>query len=127
MDNIIEDAFNYITEVPIQPLTGKVAGLDQLNSVQTLQIGTGAQAFHGDQSGIWLGGEKFANAPFSVDMLGNVIANTGTFGQYLSKTDTGQILSGDINVGSGGIIIDGANERIIMNDGSDNRVLIGAA
>ena len=80
MDSNIIEAFNYIDDKPIEPLTGKVAGLDQLNSVKTLQIGTGAQAWHADQQGQWMGAEEFADAPFSVDMDGNLIASSATIG-----------------------------------------------
>jgi len=124
MSNIIE-AFNDIDSIPLLPTTGMVAGQSQLNNVRTLQIGNGVQAFHGDQSGIWLGAERFVDAPFSVDMLGNVIASSGTFGQYLTKAGTAQAFSGSINVGVGNVKIDGANKRILINDGTNDRILIG--
>lgn len=181
MDNIIQ-AFNDIEDVPILPPTGQVAGQTQLNDVSTLQIGNGSQAFHGDQQGIWLGAERFVDAPFSVDMLGNIFASSATFpslttihvfkqdaiptsltigdlwfdtddnnkiyrsavagadaitaGEWellndlraadaLLKAGSAQTLSGDIQVGIGNVKIDGANKRILINDGTNDRILIG--
>jgi hypothetical protein len=113
-------------------------GRDILSNVSSLKMGTGAKAFKGDESGIWLGANKFADAPFSVDIDGNVVATSATFSEYatdddldtldgnaLKKDNTTQILSGKIIVGNNKVIIDGANKRIIINDGDDNRVLIG--
>ena len=69
-----------------------------------------------DESGIWLGANKFADAPFSVDMLGALIATSGN-------------ISGTVRIGLGtgaaSILLDGANKRIIINDGTDDRVLLG--
>lgn len=54
---------------------------DGMQSINTgeLGIGQGSKVFRADQSGIWLGAEKFTDAPFSVDMLGNVIASSADF------------------------------------------------
>lgn len=46
------------------------------NTLEDLQIGVGATAFKVDKSGMWLGGNLFSEAPFRVDMLGNVTANS---------------------------------------------------
>jgi hypothetical protein len=76
-------------------------GQSLLPNVNSIQIGAGTKAFKGDSSGIWLGANKFADAPFSVDLNGNVVANS-----LLSKTATGQAFSGSI------LISDGTNTRI---------------
>lgn len=47
---------------------------DILRLVKELQVGIDDTVFRADQSGIWLGANEFADAPFSVDMDGNVIA-----------------------------------------------------
>ena len=115
-------AFNEI-KVKALPESEGIYGLNDLRKALTLQIGgDGDRAFRSDEQGIWLGAKKFVNAPFSVDMDGNIIATTGNF---LTKTDTGQSLSGNIEVGEQGILIDGVNNRIIINDGTNDRVLIG--
>lgn len=41
------------------------------------------------------------------------------------KAGTSQNLSGDIEVGTGNVKIDGANKRILISDGTDDRILIG--
>lgn len=43
----------------------------------------------------------------------------------LLKAGTSQNLSGDIDVGTGNVKIDGGNKRIIINDGSNDRILMG--
>lgn len=53
-------------------------GQQFLNSVDSLQVGggKGAKVMRADASGLWLGAETFADAPFSVDMDGNVVATS---------------------------------------------------
>jgi hypothetical protein len=43
----------------------------------------------------------------------------------LLKSGSSQVLSGDFQVGTGNVVIDGVNKRILINDGTYNRVLIG--
>ena len=43
----------------------------------------------------------------------------------LLKAGSSQNLTGDIQVGTGNVKIDGANKRIIINDGTNDRILIG--
>jgi hypothetical protein len=50
-----------------------------LEQTASMQIGAGGRVFRADQSGIWLGAEKFEDAPFSVDMQGNVVASSADF------------------------------------------------
>lgn len=91
---------------------------------QDMSIGNGDKAFHADASGIWLGANNFADAPFAVDMDGNLYAASATFGQYIPKASN-STLSGVISVGNGNVKIDGVNKRIIINDGTNDRVLLG--
>jgi len=53
-------------------------GNDLLTSVTGLQVGFGAKVLRVDRSGLWMGGETFATAPLSFDMLGNAIFNSLT-------------------------------------------------
>jgi len=110
------------TDVQDNPVIPSVADGTSSSNVNSLEIGKGSKVFRSDQSGIWLGAEVFADAPFSVDMEGNVTATTGNF---LTKTGTTQAFSGSINVGAGNVLIDGANKRILINDGTDDRILLG--
>jgi len=97
----------------------------------TIDIGgEDAESFHVDGDGnLWTGAIRFADAPFSVDKFGNLIATSATFGQFLSKAGASQVLAGSILVGTGAggssVLIDGANNRILINDGTNNRIVIG--
>ena len=61
------------------PSQNNIAGQDNLSSVSSIAVGVGSQAFKGDSSGIWLGANKFEDAPFSVNMAGHVIATSADF------------------------------------------------
>ena len=118
-------AFNDIKETPLLDAVGMIYGKSDLTNIAQAQIGFGVESFRADQSGIWLGAKKFVDAPFSVDMAGNMVASTATFGQYISKVGTSQNLTGDFHLGASNVKIDGVNKRIIINDGTHDRVLIG--
>ncbi len=49
------------------------------NNLQSIRIGAGNRAMKADESGLWLGADKFVDAPFTVDMDGNMIARSATF------------------------------------------------
>ena len=131
----------YPQEIPIKslPQTEGIGGLDDLRRVAAFQVGAGNRTVKMDGSGLWLGANKFADAPFSVNLDGDVIASSATFSSYaldadldtldasaLKKTGADQPLTGDIRVGAGANVkLDGANARILINDGSDDRILIG--
>lgn len=122
MDKVI-NPFIDVLDNPVQ--VSDSYGTPQLNNLFSLQIGAGNIAFKADQSGIWLGADRFIDAPFSVDMNGNIIANSLGLGNYLTKAGTSQNMTGSINVGSSAVLIDGVNGRIVINDGSTNRIVIG--
>jgi len=129
------DVFNDIERKPLPLKDGNIDGLGYLDRIAALQIGQGSKVFRGDESGIWLGGKKWADAPFRVDMLGNLVASSATFSGYatdgsvLKKEVVAQVLSGSIYVGAlvgtAGITLDGANNRIVVNDGTNPRIIIG--
>ena len=89
-----------------------------------LIVGNGKMTVNGD--GFFLGAEEFADAPFSVDYDGNMKSTTGIFS---GETDWANVQAGTnanaLNVGAGNVKIDGANKRIVINDGTNDRVLIG--
>jgi len=70
----IVNAFNDVTDKGIgsSPLPVTTSLID----LQELKIGTGARSWKADSSGFWLGANKFADAPFSVDMDGNARASS---------------------------------------------------
>lgn len=68
-DQVI-NPFQDVLDNPIQ--VSENYGQPQLGNLFSLQIGAGNVAFKADQSGIWLGADRFVNAPFKVDMNGNI-------------------------------------------------------
>ena len=124
---MIVNAFNDVPDQTLKPSTNTY-GKDTLN-VAAMQVGFGDKSFKSDDQGIWLGANEFVDAPFSVDMDGNITATSLDLSGYLTKTDTNQPMSGTIRLGTGSgtasIILDGANKRIIINDGSYDRILLG--
>lgn len=146
---MIVNAFNDVPDYNIQ--TNVTYGKDTLN-VAAMNVGFGNTCFKSDDQGIWLGAEKFATAPFRVNMAGALVATSATISGYASDTDLStlegtvtdlsgdltdlsgnalvkdsitQILAGKIIVGDSKITIDGVNKRIIINDGTYDRILIG--
>lgn len=61
----------------------------------------------------------------SIGPTGWVLLNDLRAADSLLKTATGQVLTGNIQVGNGNVLIDGANKRILINDGTNDRILIG--
>lgn len=170
-------AFNDIPRRPLPQREG-IGGFNDLRSVAAIQVGVGTRAFKADQSGIWLGAHRWADAPFRVAMDGTVTVGSGyskinifkqdgiptsisigdvwfdtndsnkpyraasvgadeiKAGEWelvddqraadaLLKAGAAQSLTGDIQVGVGNVVIDGANKRILINDGTNDRILIG--
>lgn len=75
-----------------EPLTG-----ENLKNLKNMQIGSGSTQFNAGKDGIFLGADNFADAPFSVDMAGQVKANlftdktynfNGVFGKVYTSTAT---------------------------------------
>lgn len=71
-------------------------GAQFFSNVKQLQVGYGSTVFRVDRDGMWAGAERFADAPWSVDWEGNMIANSVTIAGYLQD---GEAL-GDIGVGN---------------------------
>ena len=97
---------NIFNDVPDKSVeqSSQQYGQSLLPNVNSIQIGAGAKAFKGDSSGIWLGANKFADAPFKVDLDGNI---------YMQSTD-------------GKLVLDATNNRIVIYDASSvPRVLLG--
>jgi len=56
-----------------------------LTNLREISVGTGSDKFSVDiQKGMFLGAEKYDDAPFKVDLKGNIIATSGTFSGALS-------------------------------------------
>lgn len=66
-------------------------GKDTIDNLQEISTGQGSKAFRQDRDGMWLGANKFADAPFSVSMQGRLIA--------LNALIRGGLISGNIKLG----------------------------
>jgi hypothetical protein len=74
------------TNVEPQPLSTATTNND-LRDVRQLQVGFGSKVLRIDRDGLWMGAETFAAAPFSVDMLGNMVATSLDLSGYLQVGD----------------------------------------
>lgn len=91
------DAFKDVSDQASQVLNSLlVNGELNLSNIGAMQIGSGNKVFRGDQQGIWLGATKFADAPFSVDMEGNIVATSLDLSGFL---EIGEAAS-DVNAGA---------------------------
>lgn len=107
-------AFIDVPYVEPQVKSGKIGGSPYLDNARSLQIGAGNTGMRVQAGqGIWLGSKSFADAPFSVDMAGNLIATSGVFGDVLTKTGSDQNLTGGIRV-SGSIIVYDTGTPVII-------------
>ncbi len=89
--------------------------------VSSLQIGEGSRVFRGDQSGIWLGAAAWADAPFRVDMAGNLTASSAIFTGYVED------LGGQYDSAASGArvrILPTADIGIQVIDNSSNNVFL---
>lgn len=71
-------------------------GAQFFSNVKQLQVGFGSQVFRVDRAGMWAGAEAFADAPWSVDWDGNMIANSITLSGYVPTGGA----AADVNAGA---------------------------
>lgn len=84
MEKII-DPFTNISEVQLQPNTAW--GVESMDNLGGISSGGGTKVFRFSQeAGFWIGAERFASAPFRVDMQGNVTATSATFPNLVTLT-----------------------------------------
>ena len=96
-----------IFDLPTTPEVFKKVEPSNIGSIQhfsEIHAGAGTESFNVNRDGLFMGADTFAAAPFSVDFQGN-------------------IHSGDLT--GGGIETSGLDKTIIVNDGTNDRVLIG--
>lgn len=120
------DAFNDIELIPLPQKEGKIAGMDYLDRVNAMQVGQGSKVLRVDESGIWLGAKKFANAPFSVDMLGNVIASSLIASGYILVAGAAaDVNAGATTISGGKITVNTIDADRIMASNIDVAVDVG--
>lgn len=172
-----EEEFSMEYQAGVRPFGDSIGGLKAFS--QSFIRGYGDAVFGSNDLGIWLGAAEFGDAPFRVNMDGELTATTATItGQIRVFKQTGiptsvnasdlwvdtddnnklyraaiagadQITSGEweavddqraadallastnktltavITIGNGNIVLDGGNKRMLISDGTDDRVLIG--
>lgn len=69
IDNLIQPYTN-IPLIVTPPESSNNQGGDFLGGVREINVGEGTTVFRVNKQGLWLGANKFADAPFSVDMTG---------------------------------------------------------
>lgn len=94
-------------EITIQPYTSipyveleNEDSYEDITKARSIQVGFGSKVLRVDRQGLWMGADNFADAPFSVDMEGNVTATTLVIGDYL---EVGEALA---DIGLGGVTED---------------------
>ena len=127
-------------------------GGEDLTRVRSLQVGFGSKVLRIDQDGLWMGAERFADAPFKVDMLGNMTATSLDLSAYLQvgqaladvqsdifdlsdiDTDLGvitagtliglEVRGGEVKTSSSGarVVMDGATDALYIYDVSAKRM-----
>jgi hypothetical protein len=100
-------------ELTTEFISGEISLGQNIGGSQTfsdkLLRGYGNKVIGQSSKGLWAGAADFENAPFSVDMAGNVIATSLDLTAYLTKDGTEQVLGGSI----------------VINDGTNDIILIG--
>lgn len=135
----IIDPYDSYTPLPLDEGKG-VYGQELLSSVQSLQVGFGSKVLRVDQDGLWMGAEDFASAPFSVDMDGNMTADSLDLSGYLQvgdsltdlqpligdlsdiDNDLGTITAGNLiglTVTGGTVQTSSSGARVVMNGTAD--------
>jgi len=109
----------FITENPILDIPEpQNKDTKVLANLREISVGTGTEKFSVDiQKGMFLGSDKFDTAPFRVDLEGNVIATTGKF--------SGNITGASGTFGNLKLNAVATPNAIVVNDGTNDRVLIG--
>lgn len=91
---------NLFKDIPVYTPPDIPDNKQTFEKAKTLQIGYGSKVFRADNRGIWLGAEQPEDAPFWVDMEGNMVATSLDLSSYLQvgdSLDDIQALIGDIS------------------------------
>lgn len=139
MNEIINPYLNipYATD-PVK--TNTRYGSDFFRDINELQVGFGSSVFRVDEQGLWLGAERFNDAPFRVDMQGNIYAASLDLTGYLEigealgdvqasastlsqiRSNLGSITAGSITgvtITGGTVRTSSSSTRVEMADGGD--------
>ena len=117
---------NAFKDIPTRPIESpdNLHGLDFLDRLAGFSVGQGSKVMRADQSGIWLGASKFADAPFSVDMEGNLIATSGGFGRNYVSTLTWTATDIDTATWSAGTIKTSSGTSYSISGGNTGNITV---
>lgn len=93
-------------------------GSDIMRDSKEIQVGAGNTVFRANESGIWLGSAKWSTAPFRVDMLGNLTANSVTLSGYIAVGGAASDVNGNSTTISGGKITTGSITALQIQAGT---------
>lgn len=106
-NKVINPFVDIVPPLPFMQPSLMGSPIGEIQNFAGLQVGSrGGKSFRMDERGMWLGSNDFVGAPFSVDMQGNMTMR--------SSDGTGAY-----------ILIDATNNRIVVHDGTNPRVVIG--
>jgi hypothetical protein len=101
--------------------TKRIKGNYTFESLGAISIGEFAQGVSG---AIKISPDGISGININGDQTFAIDGSTGD-ASFAGTLEAGTIISGAMNVGSPSVVIDGLNGRIIVNDGTHDRVLIG--
>lgn len=105
------DTFIDVDENVIEPEEASGTTRDNVGGIS---IGSGSKSFRADSSGIWMGADKWEEAPFRVDMNGNMTASSANLtGSGYSKVVTFAQATIPTSVAIGDLWVDTDNENRI--------------
>lgn len=115
------DVFTNVPDLSVETRSDieSSGGKSLLNSTSSIKIGSGSNAFKGDQSGIWLGSNKFEDATFSVDMDGNVYIRNGSITVDNANSDTVIDSNGIVSVNNFATKVASAESESVDNADGD--------
>lgn len=119
-------ATSAFVDVKEKTFAGEEAAGTSFSNVAAMQIGSGSKVFRGDQSGIWLGAEKWADAPFRVDMNGNLTATSLTITGYIPTGGAAADVNGGVtSISAAKINISGATTFTSGYDPTSKVAMVG--
>jgi hypothetical protein len=100
------DVPNPSIEVPDYPY-----GQQSFDNLKSFKAGRGATSMGMNEQGFWVGADKFATAPFRVDMAGNaVITGIDTSNVHYGKTSFADSVNAGYSISTSGVYFGSAND-----------------
>jgi len=99
------NAFKDVTRSQLPEKEG-MSGQSYLDNILALQVGHGSTTMKSNKYGLWMGSKNFQNAPFYVDMSGNVVASSINLGgAYVAAGGAAADINANSTLVSGGKLV----------------------